>query len=348
MRILWLSPWLRPIARIHAENLERLGAEVMLVTSDLHPESDRARPYETVLLGRPVPTAGWLPALEAYRRARSFQPDVVVTELLRDPRWRPLATLAPRIRMVHDDRPHDETHTAPWWNRLFFDRWDARADATVVFSKYVADNMRASGAATPIYVAPLISDLDGTLIPEFVPAERRRNFTLLGRQRPYKNHAVVFAAWEAHTRSNKWQGDELVVLGTGEIPYPLPPHTRWDRRAFEYRQVIDELARAKGSIVHCRSASQSGVQVLSMQLGVPTLVSTAGALPEYQPPGSSITGTDDIAGLSHALDVLADPSEAEVQGKAAREHFENHFGSGVAARRLLDIFHDVIGRPRQL
>ncbi|MGB3482225.1 MAG: glycosyltransferase family 4 protein [Mycobacterium sp.] len=326
---------------MHAENLRKLGAEVMLVTSDLFPESDRARPYETVLLGRPVPTAGWLPALGAYRRARSFRPDVVVTELLRDPRWRPLAELAPRVRMIHDDKPHDGTHTAPWWNRLFFDRWDAHADATVVFSSYVADTLLSAGTVSPVYVAPLISDLDAALVPEFVPAEQRKNFTLVGRQRPYKNHRVVFAAWEAHTQSSAWQGDELVVIGAGEIPHPLPSHARWDQKTFQYRQVIDELACAKGSIVHCRSASQSGVQVLSMQLGVTTLASTAGALPEYQPPGSSTTGIDDIAGLSDALNRLADPNEAELQGKTAAQHFAAHFDSHMASSRLLDIFDDV-------
>jgi glycosyltransferase involved in cell wall biosynthesis len=347
MRILWLSPWLRPIARVHAENLERLGAEVMLVTSDLHPESDVARRYETVLLGRPVPTEDWFQVLDTYRRAKEFQPDVVVTELLRDPRWRILAGLAPRVRMVHDDKPHDETHSAPWWNRLFFDRWDSKADATVVFSDYVADKLRGTGMAAPVYVAPLISDLDAAMVPEFVPAERRKNFVLLGRQRPYKNHDVVFAAWDAHTRGNAWQGDELVLLGAGEIPRSLPAHTRWVRQPFEYRNIVNELAGAKGSIVHCRSASQSGVQVLSMQLGVSTVVSTAGALPEYQPAGLSITGPDDVTGLGQALDDLADPCEAELQGKAAREHFMNHFDSPLAARRLLEIFHDVAGRRGQ-
>jgi glycosyltransferase involved in cell wall biosynthesis len=319
----------------------------MLVTSDLHPESDDARPYETVLLGRPVPTSGWLPVLDTYRRAASFRPDVVVTELLRDPRWRMLTALAPRVRMIHDDKPHDETHTAPWWNRLFFNRWDADADATIVFSNYVAENLRAAGSGPRIYVAPLISDLDPGLVPEFVPADARSNFTMMGRQRPYKNHEVVFAAWDAHTRSRAWQGDQLVLLGTGEISCPLPAHTRWERRAFEYRKVVDELARAKGSIVHCRSASQSGVQVLSMSLGVPTLVSTAGALPEYQPPGSGTTGIDDVQGLSRALDLLADPSEAELQGKAALEHFNAHYDPTVAARRLLEIFHDVVDRTRR-
>jgi glycosyltransferase involved in cell wall biosynthesis len=330
------------MARIHAENLRSLGAEVMLVTSDLHFESDQARPYETVLLGRPIPWAGWLPWLAAYRDAKRFQPDVIVTEMLRDPRWRLLGRLAPRIRIVHDDKPHDHTHVAPWWNRFFFDRWDEKAAATIVFSNYVAESLRAQGRAdSPLYVAPLVSDLDPALVPDFVPAERRKNFLLVGRQKPYKNHDVVFAAWEAHTRGSAWQGDELILLGGGDILGPLPAHARWNQAEFQYRQIVDELARAKGSIAHCRSASQSGVQVLAMQLGVPTLVSNAGGLPEYQPPGSSVTGIDDVDGLSRALDALAQPEEAVLQGQAAQEHYRNHYDSPIVARRLLEILRDV-------
>ena len=346
MRILWLSPWFRSMARIHVENLQRLGAEIMLVTANLHFETDQPRHYETVLLGRPIPTAGWLPFFDAYREAKRFQPDIVVTELLRDPRWRMFAKLAPRVRMIHDDKPHDEKHVAPWWNRLFFDRWDTGADATIVFSKYVANSLHAAGlASSRLYVAPLISDLDQCLVPHFVHAESRKNFIMIGRQWPYKNHDVVFSAWEAHTRGTAWQGDELVVIGRGEISRPLPAHARWESGAFQYRHVIPELARSKGSIVHCRNASQSGVQVLSMQLGVSTLVSTAGALPEYQPAGCSITGIDDIDGLASAMDTLADAEEAEIQGKAAQEHFAKYYESPVAARRLLEIFHDILDRP---
>ena len=342
MRILLLAPWLRPMARIHAENLQALGAEVMLITSNLHFESDLARPYETVLLGRPIPWAGWQEFSAAYGAARRFQPDVVVTELFRDPRWRLLAGLAPRIRMLHDDKPHDETHVAPWWNRMFFDRWDEKADATIVFSNYVAKSLRAQGRAqAPLYVAPLISDLAPAMMPEFVPAEQRKNFLLIGRQQPYKNHDVVFAAWDAHTSGPSWQGDELVLLGGGDLSGPLPKHVRWQRSEFQYREVLEELARAKGSIAHYRTASQSGVQVLAMQLGVATLASTAGALPEFQPDGGSVTGIDDVEELTRALDALANPEEAVLQGKAAQEHYRNQYDSPVAARRLLEIFADV-------
>jgi glycosyltransferase involved in cell wall biosynthesis len=351
MRVLWLSPGLRFTARMYAESLQALGVEVILVTASLHPEyraperppPDPPREYEVELLGRPVPTAGWRPFLAAYRLAARFQPDVVVTELLRDPRWRTFARLAPRVRLVHDDKPHDPTHEPPWWNRWFFDRWDDEADATVVFSNYAAQSLRAAGwARSPMYLAPLISDLDAALVPDFVDAQRRRNFVLIGRQRPYKNHDVVFAAWDAHARGSAWRGDELVLFGAGEISPPLPPHARWYRGSYRYRQVVAELAASKGSIVHCRRASQSGVQVLSMQLGVPTLVSTAGALPEYQPPGLSITGIDDVDGLSQAIDALADPVEVEVQARVALEHHRTHYDPAIAAGRLVEIFRDVV------
>lgn len=338
MRILWLSPWLRPVARICAESLRDHGAEVMLVTSDLHPESDHARDYETILLGRPVPTADWIRIPQAYQNARRFKPDVVVTEMLRDPRWRIFGSLAPRVCLRHDARPHDETHLRQWWIRSF-DSWDARADATIVFSDYVAKCLKAMGqTSSPVYVAPLVTDLDPAAVPEFVPGNARRNFVLVGRQRPYKNHDVVFSAWNAHTQSSYWRGDELVLYGQGEISQPLPAHTRWNHTGYRYSEIVHELAGAKGSVVYSRNASQSGAQVMSMQLGVSPLVSTAGALPEYQPPGLCVTDIDDVAGLTDTFNTLADPAEAERQGRIALDHYRTHFAPPVAAERFLEVF----------
>jgi len=349
MRVLWLSPWLRPRARIWVENLQKLGVEVMLVTSDLHYESNAAREYETVLGGRPVPTADWTRLYSAYRKASKFKPDLVVTELLRDPRWRALTGLAPRVRIVHDDKPHDDTHVFPWWNRRFLNGspWDVNADATIVFCNYVADELRRAGAVKPpLYVASLTSDLDASLAPPFVEPGFRKNFLLTGRQKPYKNHEVVFAAWEAHTKGPAWRGDELVLFGTGFLSAPLPPHARWNQGSYQYREVISELAGAKGSIIHNRSSSQSGVQLMALSLGVPTLVSTAGGLPEYQPPGFSISGIDDIEGLTRGLDALADPAECGRQSRAAIDFYRKNFAPDVASARLVEIFEDVLKRAR--
>ena len=155
MRVLWLSPWrCRPIcADTRREPSASLGARGD--ARHVGPSSSNrisARPYGTGLLGRPDATAdGWLPALDAYRPCEtSFQPDLVVTRVAARPEVaaRLCSALAPRVRMVHDDKPHDERHVARHGgDRLSFDRWDAGADATVVFSNYVADSLRAAGAA---------------------------------------------------------------------------------------------------------------------------------------------------------------------------------------------------------
>jgi glycosyltransferase involved in cell wall biosynthesis len=347
MRILWLSPSLRNRAQIGAQAIRDAGAEIMLVTADLTYECGPRRDFETILGGRPVPTDDWLPVLRTYRKAKQFRPDVVVTELLRDPRWRIMTRLAPRVRIIHDADPHDATPDAPWWNRLFFNRWDSTADATLVFSEYVARRLRTLVPASPAYVAPLHSDLEPSLVPRFVPAEQRRDFVLFGRQRPYKNHKVVFAAWEAHVAGDAWCGDELVLLGDGEIAEPLPPHTRWDKSAYKYSEVVDRLAHAKGSLIHYRSgASQSGVQVLSLQLGVPTLASDAGGLFEYQPPDLGVTGVDDVVGLSRSFDRLADPEELARQCRISAEHHSKHFEPKFFAERFLEIMAEVVGRSR--
>lgn len=347
MRILWLSPALRAPARVAAEALRERGVDVMLVTAnlDIGMGSDKAREYETVLRGRAIPTADWLPVLKAYRAAKRFEPDVVVTELIRDPRWRVFARLAPRLRVVHDDRPHDDEHRESFLVRTLINGWDEKtADATLVFSNYVAESLRRRDAKSPIYVAPLRGDLEASLVPELVPPGDRKNFVMLGRQMPYKNHAVVFAAWEAHVRGSAYRGDELIIHGGGEIPLPLPPRARWQRGNFKYLDVVGELGRAKGSFVHYTAgASQSGVQVLSMQLGVPTLVSEAGALPEYQAPGLSVTGIDDVHGLASAIDALADPAEVGRQSEIALANYRSHFDTRHFASRMVEIFECVVG-----
>jgi hypothetical protein len=46
------------------------------------------------------------------------------------------------------------------------------------------------------------------------------------------------------------------------------------------------------------------------------------------------------------MDALADPAEVDAQAKVALEHYRNHYEAGVAAKKLLEIFHDFSGRAR--
>lgn len=348
-RVLWLSPWTRPAVRVQAEALIRHGADVLLVTSDRHPESDAARDYELVLDPRFRTAATWPPTLKAWRRVREYRPDVVIAELVRDPRWIALAGRAPRIQVVHDDRPHDPGEQRPAYESAIFDRWGARSAATITYSDYVATAVaaRRDVAGAPVHVVPLASDIDPPRVPPFVGPEGRRDFVMFGRLNPYKNADVVLEAWQRHVAGSGWRGDNLVLIGDGPLDAAtLPKHTRWRHGSYRYSDVIPTLAAAKGSVAHYRRASQSGVQVLSMQLGVTPIVSTVGALPEYQPPGCSPIGVDDVAGLAAAFDLLADPFSAAQHGAEAAHHYAQRCAVDLVADRFLDVIAEVTAHRR--
>ncbi len=334
-RLLWLSPWMRPLARVYCSALRDLGWEVVLVTSDQHPESGAARPGEWVLDPRPKTPSTWPAFARTLRRARGFAPDVVVSELVRDPRWIALAGGATRVNLVHDHEPHGAEDEFPRWERELFGRWNARAAATVAFSRFVAGEI--GGRAVP-----LTSDLDAAAVPAPVPAVGRRDFVVVGRLNPYKNLEVTLEAWRRHATGPAWRGDELVLFGDGAVPDVDAPHVRWVRGRYSYADVIGPLSAAKGSVVHYRHASQSGVQVLAMQLGVTPIVSTAGALPEFQPPGEDPIGVEDVAGLATSFDRLADPAEAARRGLAAAGHYRRHYAPDVAALALDELLRSVI------
>lgn len=345
LRALWLSPWMRPLARVQAEALRRRGLDVLLVTTDLHPESDAARDYELVLDPRIRTAATWPALLAARRRVREYRPHVVFAELVRDPRWIMLAGRVPRIQLVHDDRPHDPVERRPAYEHAVFDRWGARSAATITYSDYVAAAVttRPDVAGTRVHVVPLTSDLAPDLVPPLVGAEGRHDFVMIGRLHPYKNVEVVLDAWRRHVGGG-WRGDNLVLIGGPLEATALPKHARWLPGSYRYSDVVTTLAAAKGSVAHYRRASQSGVQVLSMQLGVMPIVSTTGALPEYQPPGCPPIDVDDVAGLAAAFDALADPATAAQQGAAAARHYARRFAVDHVADRLLEVITEVAAR----
>lgn len=340
---------MRPLARVQTEALLQQGAEVLLVTSDQHPESDASRDYELVLDPRFKTAGTWLPTVKALRRVREHQPDVVITELVRDPRWIVMAGRTPRIQLVHDDRAHDPDEEVPAYERAVFDRFGAGSAATIAYSEYVANAVtgRRDIAGTPIYVAPLPSDLAADHVPPLVAAPERLDFVMFGRLNPYKNLNVVLEAWQRHIAGGGWRGDNLVLIGDGRMDASaLPEHTRWRQGNYRYSDVVPTLAAAKGSVVHYRRASQSGVQVLSMQLGVMPIVSTAGALPEYQPPGCPPVGIDDVAGLTAAFDLLADPATATQNGATAARHYAKRYSVENLAERFLEVIGEVLARRR--
>ena len=337
LRVVWLSPLMRPLARVQAEALRARGMDVLLVTTDRHPESDTRRDYEMVLDLSFRTASTWL---AAWRRIREHRPDVVIAERVRDPRWIALAGRTPRIQVVHDERRDEGSRRRRAYARAMFDRWGSRSAATVTYSNYaaIAVAIRRDVAGTPVNVLPLCSDLDPALVPPFVGPDERHDFVVAGQLGSQKNIDVVLEAWQRHVDGGSWRGDELLLIGNGPLVIrTLPAYVRWRPGNYRYADVVSTMAAAKGSVAHYRGASQSGVQMLSMHLGVMPIVSPVGGLPEYQPPVFPPIAVDDVAGLTAAFDELSDPLTATLRGAAAARHYADWFGVDHAVDGLWNV-----------
>jgi len=348
-RVLWLSPLMRPLARVQAEALRERGVDVLLVTTGQHPESDARRDYELVLDPRFRTASTWPGALAAQRRIREHRPDIVIAEQVRDPRWIGLAGRVPRIQLVHDERRDDGRHRQVL-ARTVFDRWGANSAATITYSNYaaIAVATRRDVAGTSVHVVPLCSDLDPALVPPFVGPDGRHDFVLAGRLDSHKNVDVVLEAWQRHVDGDSWRGDELLLIGDGPLTIrTLPAYVRWRHGSYRYADVVSTMAAAKGFVAHYRSASQSGVQLLAMQLGVMPIVSPAGGLAEYQPASFPPVPVEDVAGVAAAFDELADPCTATLRGSLAARHYADHFSVDRAAEALANVLAEVGRRVRK-
>lgn len=345
MRILFLAPWFRTLAWSWARELSQSGRTTMVVTTNNHFESGPARDGEFVLANSPRSVAGARELLELRRAVARFAPDVLVTEGFRDPRLLAVIGDKPLLWMIHDADPHDPTHIVPFQRRVFERAMLPRVTAILAFSQAVATTLRPRYPRMPIHVLPLPSEMPDDLVPPLVEADRRRDFYAIGRIKPYKNLAAVAQAWKQHVASAAYRGDTLRIIGAGELDSPLPPEATWHNEEFAFADLAPQLAAGKGSLSFYLTGSQSGVQILSMQVGCPTIVSAVGGLAEYQPADLPALHPGDVPGLVSHLSRLSDPQYATLLGAASAAEYRDRFAAPVSAARLADVL-DLVVRSR--
>ena len=222
-----------------------------------------------------------------------------------------------------------------------------RSAATVTESDYVASPVVTRRDVAGTDVRGTTVQRPGPGVPPFVGPDERHDFVLVGRLGPYKNIDAALEAWQRHVDGERWRGDELVFIGDGPTIRTLPAYARWRPGSYRYADVVTTLAAAKGSVVHYRAASQSGVQLLAMQLGVMPIISSVGGLPEYQPPVFPPVGVDDVAGLTAAFDELS-AAHRNPGGAAAARHYADCFhGRSRRGGAFWNVLNEVGGRIRK-
>lgn len=195
-----------------------------------------------------------------------------------------VARVAAYVPVVHDAAPHPGDFSFAWRWRL--ERELAPARAAVCLSDAVTQSLRARGAALPLLRSTLPALLAEEAFPP--PGAEAPDFLFFGRLRPYKGLDLLRDAFAAIRARHP--GARLRVVGEGDAEAAAPglsalPGVTVEPRWVPEGQLPALLASARAVVLPYREASQSGVVVQALALGVPVIATPVGGLPEQVRPG---------------------------------------------------------------
>jgi len=344
MRVALLCDWFLKYTAALAAALARAGADVTLLCRDHAREFGGSREERAETLapaehaGVRVLTLGdgaGSPA--ALRRAR---PEVVHAQWNADPRLLAAARGLPTVLTVHDPVSHPGDYVSPYHRRLVHRAWLRKANRIIVHAAALRDELAQRVDRARIAIVPHGTSVQGA--PDPPPAERR--LLVFGRLKAYKGLPTLVQAmetvWAARPELH------LAVLGAGDAASALPadPRIERDSRYVPERDIAAALSRSSLVVLPYDQASQSGVGLLAVGRGIPTIVTSVGALPELAVDQSLVVpprNPDALAGaILHHLDHGAELRRRVLQ------HARAHLSWDVAAERSLGVYREALGARR--
>ncbi len=343
MRIAIVWPWFRTLGHLYGRELEKLGHEVLLVTSQRHFAGGEYGQVDEVIATQ----VGFVKSIKSIRSARSklkaFNPDVIIVEdVYSHPIWWAARLFGvPLIGSIHDPMPHDENHTRKGLRKLVSSIQNFGMDATIYYSESALREAKEFGIRKnkPAYVWPLISEMPDNLVTE--TQQVRRGFAMIGRWSHYKGFDIGLQAWQAlpdETRKahplEVWQR-----IGSSTPPF-ADPSLVWHSDGFEWQEISEMLSRIKYVLLPYRSASQSGVQVLAQQCGARVIYTDLSGLAEFAVAGDVAVSGTEVKAWREAM--LASSTEPTYESDPVT--FASRGFSGKLAQSVLDMGSLVSGK----
>jgi len=335
MKILIVSPWFRTLAHLYGRVLrDRGGHDVLVLASDRHFEKGYGLCREIPFGDDELNPLAVTRRRRIAGRIREFGPDVMLSEPLQHPAWLTvLPTRTRQVLMLHEPDPTREMHAMDWRRRAVREVQRRQTSAVVCFSQDGA--LVALGAGVRrVHVVPLMSELPDEWVPRGEgPAGTvsRRGFCGVGRLTHNKGFDIAVDAWLGLPAAVR-DREPLTLLVSEGNGYPPATVGSWERAGvvvrrgrFAFRDVLPDLVRSRCVVLPYRNASQSGVQMLALQLGVLPLVSGVGGLPEYQPRGAPVLRSLDPGAWTNRLSALVGAGGTD-SGPWLREHYERIAG----------------------
>jgi hypothetical protein len=221
-----------------------------------------------------------------HRAISAYKPDVLLFDIPeRIPQLVLGLLLSLRTRLVtviHDAVPHDAAHSTSalvgFLQRLVI----KKSVALVTFSDNSLKEIMVQYPQHQVFQVPLVPSLPANSME--VVLENRKNFAMIGRWSEYKGFDIGLKIWADYCRMSNTDSQMDMWCSGLEEPIATEPNVRW--RAFSsytWEDFSAALPHYRGILMPYRSASQSGVQILAWDAGVPCIIPNLPGLEELQP-----------------------------------------------------------------
>jgi glycosyltransferase involved in cell wall biosynthesis len=344
MRIAFVTPWFRSLAHLYGAALERAGHSVLVVSTESHFEPGYGLCDELTVRGKAAAGGDQIRELRNIRdRLKEFNASVTIEDVFRDPRWLALTHGMPRRHvMIHDPAPHDSRHRVGGLKNQVSKAQLRGSSGIVAFSEYAQKEITGS-ARIPVYRVPLLSEMPDDRVRRKKDSGRH-GFLVIGRPSPYKGVDIALEAWRRIPADRR----ESLTLILSEGPKQsngalgdLDDEGLFVHEGrFAFDDVTDQIASSRAVLLPYRSASQSGVQLLSMQHAVAPLVHGIGGLAEYQPDAIPAIETLDPEAWCQRMEHLLDDQVADTAGLEALKTYRSLTDDS----RLMEAFTPMLAR----
>jgi len=272
----------------------------------------------------------------------------------------PAAIIARRLLGVEAPIVSHHHHLDPSpWNRLIERRVLSASERVITVSEFSKRQLTIAFGLPAERVEAVPNGIDEKFTPGPTDDALRARYGLgqgpvalfLGGLKPRKSLPFLLATWRAVAAARS--GATLVIAGDGPLAGGL--RRRAEALGADARIVFTGRLPEAEKVAHYRLADVFlfpstlegfGLAVgEAMSCGLPVVVSDQGALPELVVDGQGgfVCPTGDVAAFQAAtLRLLDDASLRRRLGAFNRERVERHFRWPRAARRVLDIYDEVL------
>lgn len=305
MRVLWYAPWFASSRKRYFSTLNPDNFDTKLVTSESHFDFAFGLSTDTVILNKSTSKIQEFHNIwSIFRVVKKFKPHLILVDdlsgILRLCAFILLSKKYPMAFVIDDVVNHDDQDKRSSKVEFLRSALVKSAQGVLVFSNNSVTLAKEIYPNANLRNVPLIPEVKPS--DEIIDVSQRRNFAMIGRWSDYKGFDIGISIF-SEFRNVYGTASDLELWCSGvESPQEDIPGIIWrSKTSYRWADLLEELPKYRGVLLPYRTATQSGVQVLAWQSGVPCVVSNLPGLLENQPQIRNGLELNDVEGWFKTL-----------------------------------------------